>query len=109
MALWLVSIFFCFVGMIIGGTLFNEVGLFLGAAIGFFSPSIFILQNIYEAICGDKEPENENFECLNEEIDEANEGSDIEDLIGDEWKLDEEYWSKYVENANHNKGEKGVL
>lgn len=42
-------------------------------------------------------------------IDEENETSDIEDLIGDEWKMDEEYWSKYVENSNHNKGEKDVL
>ena len=109
MGLWLVSVFFCFVGMIIGGTLFNEVGIFIGAAIGFLSPSLFILQNIYEAICGDKELESKNFECPNAVIDEENGPSDIEDLIGDEWKMDEEYWSKYVENANHNKGEEGVL
>lgn len=109
MGLWLVSVFFCFVGMIIGGTLFNEEGIIIGAAIGFLSPSIFILQNIYQVICGDKEAKNKNFECTNAIIDEENESSDIESLIGGEWKMDEEYWNKYVENANHNKGEKGVL
>lgn len=82
MPLLIASIFFGIMGSFIGSALLDDFGLISGSMVGFFAPSIVALWNVYQRVC-DSEKDEKDTAADNDEDD----GSENDDLIGDEWKI----------------------